>query len=454
VTWRGPAPTWVPIGILAALLSGGALGCKTANPAPPPGDVRVDVDGNVSTVVHVTWTTEQPSIGYVEFGPTTELEFSTPLEGDAATIHSVSMLGLAAETTYYYRVVTWDGDDASASDVGTVTTPSLPDDIPELIGEGSNQEDFTIVPVRDPSGTVIAIVDPSGSVVWYHRETRDVDVHRALLSADRRAIVYDAVDGSSPSASELVRVMVEDGETEVISVPDLAGDFTEVEDGTLVALVTETRDVGGTSVVGNSLVEVDADGNPSTVWSAWDCFDPDTVAGADPDNGWTQANAVAYDLGQNAYYVGLRGLSGIAKVPREGGSCEWVLGGPASTWTFADGSATFTLQSHFHVRGDQLLVVDGSEAGDRPRLIEYDLDLEAELATEVTSTSSGDTVAPPVAGSVTRLDDSGTTLIDWASAGRMELVTGDGSTNWSLATTGSASFGFHTLASSLYPPSL
>jgi hypothetical protein len=247
---------------------------------------------------------------------------------------------------------------------------------------------------------------------------------------------------------------VSTGDEESVSVPGLGDDFAELPDGTLAAIVTEEREVDSVTIDGNAIVEVDESGEVTSVWSTWDCFDPVAVPGDDPDNGWTQANALAYNLGQDAYYVGLRGLSAIAKVPRGGTECEWVLGGPSATIPFADESTPFAQQSHFQVRvlveTVEVLVIDAGSAPEQLRLLEYALDLDGGLATEVSSTTFGDSAAEPPRGSVTRLDDRGTTFVNWAAAGRMELLS-DGEVSWSVQTSADYRFGFHALVPSLYP---
>ncbi len=433
------------------LLIGLGAGCSEASPAPPPSEIEIEVDPNVATVVHITWTTADPSVGYVEYGTTKEMSDNTPFEREPRTHHTATLLGLAAGTPYFYRVVTWSDHDATASPLGQFTTDPLPTAIPRLTTEGEGQEHFTVTALQGANRTIVAVISPAGDIVWYHRAASGVSVRRAQLSANGRSVLYGARHPSDPSASELVRVALDSGERDAIPVPDLGGDFVELPDGTLAAIIDESRTDGGAEVVGNGLVEIDSAGTSTPLWSAWDCFDPSVTPGDDPDNGWSQANALAYDLGQNAYYVGLRGLGAIVKIPRDESGCEWMIGTDAATRPFADGTPPFVFPSHFQVRGSQLLVVDGTPSGNAPRLLEYRLDAETDLVELVASTDSGDTTTTQPLGSVTRLDDAGTTLINWAAAGHMELRTGSGDTTWTIAAEEGVSFGFHSLAGSLYP---
>jgi hypothetical protein len=130
-----------------------------------------------------------------------------------------------------------------------------------------------------------------------------------------------------------------------------------------------------------------------------------------------------------------------------------VLGGSAASIGFEDGTTPFARQSHFQVRGSQLLVMDGGEAGDGLRVLEYTLDLEAATATEAWSLVAGETgVSEPLLGSVTRIDDAGTTLVNWAAVGRIELLLPGEASTWSVEAESGHTFGFHTLATNLYAP--
>ena len=231
----------------------------------------------------------------------------------------------------------------------------------------------------------------------------------------------------------------------------LAHDFVELPDGTLGAMVVEYRDHEGTELRGDKIVEIDEDGELTTVWSAWDCFDPAEWTGDDIDHGWTFANALDYDPAEDAYYLGMRNFSSIVKIDRASGECEWVLGLYASTFDFAPGSERFLHQHQFHVRGDRIVVMDNDGmSGDVSRVLEDQLDFEAQLATQVWSYTADPSVYTFVLGEPTRFDD-GSTFINWSTAGQLERVTEEGESIWKLNSSAGFAFGFHTQAESLYP---
>ena len=431
-----------------------ALVCACGDDSDPrrPSAVDAEVSDDVSTVVKVRWTTEQPSIGYVEYGLSEELEYSTPLEAKETREHALDLLGLKPDSEYHYRVVTWDGEEAAASELATIRTGDLPVGMPRLELEGGGHDQLTLVPVLGRTRAVL-VIDRDGDIVWYHSDERKLDFYRARLARDGKSLLYNAgsVSGDPADNSELVRVALDGSKTEGIPVPLLAHDFIEHEDGTLAAIVVEYRDFEGKPLRGDKIVEIDADGELTTVWSAWDCFDPSEWPGDAIEHGWTLANALDYDEKEDAYYLGMRNFSSIAKIDRESGACEWVLGLSASTLKFAPGSARFLHQHQFELRGDHLLVMDNDgNGGKQSRVIEYQLDLEAGTATEIWSYSADPKVYTFVLGEPARMDD-GSTFINWSAAGQMERVSEDGESLWKLNSGAGFAFGFHTSAPNLYP---
>ena len=324
--------------------------------------------------------------------------------------------------------------------------------MPPLTQEGEGHDQFTLVSILGTT-TAVTIINPQGEIVWYHTDGRELDIYRVRLSIDGTTLLYNAasVSGDPADDSELVRVALDGSESSSIPVPLLAHDFVELPDGTLAAIVVEYRDFEGASLRGDKIVEIDPDGELTTVWSAWDCFDPAAVKGDDIEHGWTFANALDYHPAEDAYYLGMRNFSSITKIDRESGDCEWVLGLAASTIDFAEGSARFLHQHQFDLHGDHILVLDNDGTpGNESRVLEYELDLEANLATEVWSYTADPSVYTLVLGESTRLNN-GDTFVNWSAAGQLERVTADGESIWKLNTAAGFVFGYHTLAKSLYP---
>jgi hypothetical protein len=394
-------------------------------------------------------------VGYVEYGPTQALGSKTPLEEEATLDHELPLLGLTADTQYYYRVVIWDGDEAGRSPLRNIRTGDLPVGLPALDRTGTGHDQFTLVPIlgRSTGVTAVTILNPEGDIVWYQTDDRDLDFYRARLSRDGKSVLYNAasISGNPAENSELVRVALDGSSQSSTPIPLLAHDFVELPDGTLAAMVVEYRDFEGRPLRGDQIVEVSPSGEVTPVWNSWDCFDPAVNQGDDAEQGWTFGNALDYDPTEDVYYLGMRNFSSIAKIPRGSRGCEWVFGLVASTFEFAPGASRFLHQHQFQLRGNHLLVMDNDGSpGNESRVLEFELDFERKLATQVWSYVANPSVYTFVLGEPTRFDN-GDTFINWSAAGQMERVTAAGEVSWQLNAGIGFVFGFNTLADSLYP---
>jgi hypothetical protein len=397
------------------------------------------------------------------------LGMTTPLSETPSTEHREILLGLTPQTDCYYRVVTVDGENAAAGDIEKITTGDQPGGLPTIGTEGGGHDKYTIVPLLGQNKAV-TIINAEGEYVWYYFADSDLDTYRARLSNDGESILFNqgSISGDPAENSSIVRLSLDGLQKTSIPIPLLAHDFVELPDGTLAAIAVEYRAAdggtegtdggiegadGGTEedeIKGNKIVEVSPDGSQSVVWTSWDCFDPVAEPGDDPDHGWTFANALDYDPVEDAYYIGLRSFSSIAKITRADYSCEWVLGGWASTISFAEGSTPMLHEHQFQVMESSILVFDNEGlAGQESRAVEFSLDFNSNLATQIWSYSSDPTVYTFVLGDVTRLEDKDT-IVNWSVAGRIDRVSPEGDVKWSISTPMGFAFGFHTIADSLY----
>ena len=413
--------------------------------------IEAEVSDAVPTVVTVRWNTEVPAGGYVEYGVDNSLGQRTPVEDAPSSDHETLLLGLTANTEIYYRVAAILEDEAALSSVRTVTTGLVPNLLPRLTKTGEGHDMYTVVPIIG-TPMVVSIIDGEGRYVWYHLDDRELDTFRARLSLDGRSILYNAasVSGDPEDDTELVRVSLDGQEVTTIPLPLLAHDFVELPDGALAAIASEYRETSGETLRGDRIVEVAPDGTQTEVWSSWDCFDPETDRGDNAANAWTLANALDYDPGEDAYYLGMRNLSSIVKIDRATRACLWVLGSTAATFSFASGALPFLHQHQFQVLRDSILVMDNDgPLGHESRIVEYALDFDSAEATEQWTYSADPPVYTFVLGEPTRLD-GGDTFVNWSAAGQMERVSPDGVSKWRLNSPMGYAFGFHTLERSLY----
>jgi hypothetical protein len=94
----------------------------TADTDPPVISAVSDTGSTVS------WTTDEPATSQVQYGTTTAYGSSSTPDATLTTAHSQTLAGLAADTTYHYRVKSTDAaGNTSMSPDFTLTTPPPPD---------------------------------------------------------------------------------------------------------------------------------------------------------------------------------------------------------------------------------------------------------------------------------------------------------------------------------------
>ena len=114
------------ISIIVAIVlfnGGGAEVDKT-----PPVISGVSYPSIIRSTATITWTSDEPATGQVEYGPTTGYGSITVLDSALVTSHRVYLNGVTTDTTYHYRVKSKDasGNEAVSGDY-TFTTVTLAD---------------------------------------------------------------------------------------------------------------------------------------------------------------------------------------------------------------------------------------------------------------------------------------------------------------------------------------
>jgi hypothetical protein len=408
-----------------------AVACESDDPGlARVEDVVVELSPTMPTVVHVRWSTEGAVSSHIEFGELGVFDRRTP-DGPAHPYQSATLVGLPQDTKINFRIVSGDVVDIDR----TVTTGTLPD-APVVAVLGQPQNAWIVVPVESGGTNRVVLLDPAGRVTWDHVDTRDLALFRALVRHDGDGIVFvSSIQAGLPSPdSALVYVSWDGVEEQEIAVPDLAHDFIEQEDGTLVALAYETRD----SLLGNQLLEVTPSGNVTQLWSTWDCYDPAVDIGDDPQQGWTHANALDADDG--GFLVGLRNFNAIVHVDPSTRTCPWALGGIVSTLDVT--GQRFEHQHQFARTDHGVLVFDNSGApGLESRVLEYDIDDAAGTATSGREIHDDPPSFTFVLGDVHRFQD-GDTLVVWSGVGAIDRVTSDDAIPWHAELVGGGLFGF------------
>jgi hypothetical protein len=93
----------------------------------PPVTSSISVSDITSISAVVSWSTDEPATGQVEYGLTSEYGSATEEYAGLVTGHSVALTGLSSGTTYHYRVKSRDGSGnlAMSLDGTFITTADL-----------------------------------------------------------------------------------------------------------------------------------------------------------------------------------------------------------------------------------------------------------------------------------------------------------------------------------------
>lgn len=415
----------------------------------------VDVEASltdIATVVRVRWRTEEETRGQVHFLTATGARETV---WSAGTVHEVLLVGNRALTDVSYRIVTDASGEVSCGEPRTITTGALPSGPPALrvevdpdhVVEGGG---YTIAPIIRLDSPYVAIVDSGGQYVWAWADpsgdyggtyfNADLDLARGGIWVNEQAVA-DESDG-------YVRHVNFDGAlAEPVPVPGGHTDFLELPDGSIASLSWDIREYEGSRYLGDRIVEVSPTGAVREVWNVWDHYTPapdeDWPSGfyvPDPEVlDWSHVNAISYSAAEDAYFVSLPFLKGVARVERATGETTWLIEGlprvenPHSVQFLGDTVLVFN-------RGDVTNETTCSGANEI-RIADGEI---------VWSYLSDRCLLVPFLGNAQRLAD-GNTLLVFSSAGELNEVSPSGDVMWRLNLDLGAAFGFSERVDSLYP---
>ena len=400
-----------------------------------PFEIEAELSPEVVTVVRVSWSTQSPSVGRLEFGETGAYGHQSPFATTPATEHHALILGMPADTEVHFRVVSVGDDGAEAvSDDRTIVTGTLPVQLPTLTvtGEATSWPDgFQVLPLQG-TGLSIIVLDALGRIVWYDLQDAGFNLMRARLAHDGQSILYCLAGmADMRGLGSIARVSMDGTATTLIPFPYIDHDFTELPDGTLAGIVVTSE--GGYDNEGDSIVELDADGNFTEIWNAWD--DPTLMAFYKPElANWSHANALDYVPEQDAYFIALKEIGTIVKVDRKTGTSQWYLNGLANGFEMLNGTEPVVLQHQFQLLEDSILIFDnGPYDRGYSQAVEFELDQSALTAEQTWSYGADPPIVVYAKGDVHRYEDGGTQIV-WSSAGEIQNVDADGNVQWQLNT--------------------
>jgi hypothetical protein len=162
VTASDPGGIAVPL-----VLTNGAVTVIPPADITPPTISSVASSGVTYSAATISWTTNEASDSQVEYGLTISYGSTTTLNSSMVTSHSQNLSGLAASTTYHYRVKSKDaaGNSAVSADFTFATLPP-PDTTPPVISGVASSN------ITGTSATITwSTNEPSDSQIEYGTST-------------------------------------------------------------------------------------------------------------------------------------------------------------------------------------------------------------------------------------------------------------------------------------------
>lgn len=417
----------------------------------------------IGTVMTVSWTTTAPGTGVVEFGPTVAYGASSTDDGALRTDHSVLVAGMKPDTDVHWRVRSIvDGVTHLSADQVIRSGPGT-DGLPPMatgtVVPGAFHSGFRLVPISIVPNPLV-IIDDTGTVVWWTFAERGLTIDQAAMDWDGLHVLYMVSDTTrTEDRSALLRVSLDHPE-EVTSIPLPRGhhSFVQLPDGHIVYYASDPRADGDQTVVGDAIIEVDADGsNPRTLFDTWDRWVPNPVVIEERSTvfypgakDWTHANSLQYDILTDTLICSFHNIDTVMKLELDG-TVDWVLGAtsasPETDFVFTGTGDAFYDQHNPQLlsNGHLLLFDNGPECTDGScysEVTEYTLDQANGTFSEFWNFEWDQSLFAMLEGDVQRYDDNGATSINWGAAGVLSEVTQDGEIVWEFRLGITAYFAF------------
>ncbi|MGB1698870.1 MAG: aryl-sulfate sulfotransferase, partial [Nannocystaceae bacterium] len=368
--------------------------------------VILEVETSLDSMVEVTTTTKDGL----------ELAAAPSLDG---TSHRIILAGLHALNDYELTIkATSNADGSSISESELISTGALPTEIqtPSLPATNNGLDPATFgsvvhAPVArsdsDPDSaadTTVALArDVNGEVTWWYR---DLSVSENFVARDVDILDDGRIMVRIPSQVWMLNAACEVLATysSPVAAWTIHHDALVLPNGNILALAREIQEVdvpalgGLVNLQGDTLIEIDPEGEAVWTWSAFDHLDTQRFPGAlssnekgPPSNSyydWTHGNGIWYDDSDDSILLSLRHQNWVIKVDHTSGDVIWTLGedgdftlaGTGAEWFYSQHMPSITAD------GSILLYDNGNERPDDPavysRAVRMSLDLNTMTATQ------------------------------------------------------------------------
>ncbi len=315
-----------------------------------------------------TLTLPFPGAWSVAFGPGTNYGrmTNTVTVSTGGTVASVFVAGMLPNTTYHMKAMATLANGSVGSDVDhTFATGALPAGIPATfpvtLGTGTPQPGIEIVnPIVEAIPTTVLATDLQGNTIWAYQYPDRVansifyppkllpNGHfLALISPISYPLVYDGsyhireIDLAGDTIHDLtmdsLNAALAAGNFPVPTLLNFSHDFLALPNGHLLVLTNATVPYTGligysgtVNVVGDVVVDLDANWNPVWTWSTFDHLDVNRHPWPAMFPDWTHGNSLSYSQDDGDFIISLRHQNWVVKVDYQNGAGTgnilWTLG--------------------------------------------------------------------------------------------------------------------------------
>lgn len=328
------------------------------------------------------------STAFVEFGPDTRYGFRTSTVSATAPVVSIFVGGMKQNSTYHMRAVITHANGARQVDVDHVfhTGAAPAGRIPVMTVTRSSAltpspgvELVCVNPLPNNPGNFLRVmaVNPAGDLIWYYDfdpELGTAQPIKLLPNSNFPMVLFGGTTGPGGMVREidLAGHTVHEFTVErlnqwlaaagyTLHANAIHHDIVGLPNGHLLVMVNTHKQFtnlpgypGVTRVLGDAIVDLDANYKPVWVWSSFDHLDVNRHPMMFPD--WTHANTILYSPKDGNIVLSVRHQSWILKIDYANGhgtgGVVWRLGyqgdftlrdstSPAD-WFFAQHYASFT----------------------------------------------------------------------------------------------------------------
>lgn len=395
------------------------------------------------TVVRVSWTSDEPGIGFVKYNLPDERQRETRRDVVATTEHEFVVAGMTPSTAWMLTAVTEIAGDEVHAEPVLVETEAIPAGAAKIgASSGAIQSTNFLLETTVGGAEGVVIYDQTGSIVLSLPLVLGRLGARSRLDAGGATVSVGVFDADILPEGYIATFGLDGEELNRAPAPNGHHDFVAIPEG-WAYLATDTRTNRGVSVTGDVVVEIDPEGNElRRVWSTWDTWAPDGTEEPGFYSGsadWTHANTLEYLAATDEYLVSVHNLDTVVQVSRATGEVTRQIGGADSDLTLTAGTEFVHQHSPF-LRGDALYVFDNT-AGDVSEVRGYQIEQSEGTYAQTWHLPNPAGTYVSVLGDVFRNDD-GLTLTSWGSTGILAEYDAAGEQTFRLDLSLGAGFGF------------